>query len=286
MRKWQPYAFSTEHRWGNTRALSDDIVRTVLVVGDIHGERVHLDGAIGMALQHEADVIVQVGDFWLGDATWSQFTHVESAFMSAAHDSPVPVIVIDGNHEIWPSLWRYQATKGAREAMESRRPLNLGGSIWWAWRGSVWQWNGTRFGALGGAVSPDKRDPRVRRWRWPEEATTEEDLRRFIDNAGTEHSGQADVLFTHDAPTEARGLRGQMVGVPWDVRQEMDETRRLLSRAMHQTEPRFVIHGHWHQSNREQVGPSTEIIGLSEDGRRNHLALLTLDPAPTVTYLP
>ena len=77
-----------------------------------------------------------------------------------------------------------------------------------------------------------------------------------------------------------------MVGVPWDVRQEMDQTRRLLSRAMHQTEPRFVIHGHWHQSNREQVGPSTEIIGLSEDGRRNHLALLTLEPAPTVTYLP
>ena len=77
-----------------------------------------------------------------------------------------------------------------------------------------------------------------------------------------------------------------MVGVPWDVRQEMDQARRLLSRAMHQTEPRFVIHGHWHQSNREQVGPSTEIIGLSEDGRRDHLALLTLEPTTAIDYLP
>ena len=193
-------------------------------------------------------------------------------------------MVIDGNHEIWPALGRYALTPAAREAMQARRPLHLGGSLWWAWRGSVWRWNDCAFGALGGAVSPDKYLPEVRHYRWPEEALTEDDLERLITNVDTEFDSQLDVLFTHDAPAQVTGLKSGMAGIPFDVLREAEHGRRLLANAVIQTQPTYVLHGHWHQANQEHISERTEVIGLAEDGRSNHTALLSTQPTLVAAY--
>ena len=202
MPECEPYEFTTEHARDDVAALSPDAMGEVLVVGDIHGTETHLSAAIDMAVDVGAGAIVQVGDSRLSDRHWSRHGPKEAQFMWTAHHSAVPIVVIDGNHEIWPALDRYALGVEAREALKSRRPLHLGGSLWWAWRGSVWRWNGHAFGALGGAVSPDRREPSVRHWRWPEEEISQEDFERLTANADAEFDGRLDVLFTHDAPAE------------------------------------------------------------------------------------
>ena len=268
------FEFASDKTWDDAPEVTDDAVRDVLVIGDIHGSKTHLTNAVARAGDLGAKAVVQVGDFWLADRHWSRFSPLQAEFMWAAHDSPLPIVVVDGNHEIWPALGRYALSPAARDAQQTRRPLHLGGSLWWAWRGSTWRWDGRAFGALGGAVSPDKHLPEVRHYRWPEEATTEDDLERLLANADADFDGSLDVLFTHDAPTQVQGLQSEMSGIPFDVLREAERGRRLLGEAVERTQPAYVLHGHWHQANRERIDERTEVIGLAEDGRSDHTALL------------
>lgn len=285
MQQWSTYEFTTKKTWDDTAEVASDAVSDVLVVGDIHGNKMHLSNAITEAADFGAEAIVQVGDFWLADCHWSRFSRIQADYMRTAHDSPLPIIVVDGNHEVWPSLGRYALSSAAREARQARRPLHLGGSIWWAWRGSVWNWGGCAFGALGGAVSPDKRLSELRHYRWPEETTTRDDLDHLIANTESEFDGRLDVLFTHDAPAQVKGLKLGMTGIPIDVEQEADRGRRLLGEAVERTRPAYALHGHWHQANRERVNDGrTEVLGLAEDGRRDHTALLLTQPTLVAAY--
>lgn len=278
------YEFTTDNTWDDTPEVAPDAVRDVLVVGDIHGSRSHLLDAITQADDFDAQAIVQVGDFWLADRHWSQFSAQQADYMAAVCESPLPVVVIDGNHEVWPALGRYAMTPAASEARRARRPLHLGGSLWWAWRGSVWRWGGCAFGALGGAVSPDRRKTSVRRYRWLEEEITHEDFDRLLDNADAEFDGRLDVLFTHDAPAQVQGLISGMRGIPRETLQAADNGRQLLASTVDYTQPAYVIHGHWHQANQERISDRTEVIGLAEDGRHGHTALLRTQPTLVAAY--
>ena len=46
----------------------------------------------------------------------------------------------------------------------------------------------------------------------------------------------------------------------------------------------YVIHGHWHQANQERISDRTEVIGLAEDGRPGHTALLCTQPTLVAAY--
>ncbi len=248
MFEWNPYEFTTQQSWDDVTELSSERVQEVLVVGDIHGTKAHLTTAIDLAVDLDVGAIVQVGDFWLSDRH------------GALHRSKQAVIA-------------------------TRRPLHLGGSLWWAWRGSVWNWDGLRCVAFGGAVSPDRRNPAVRGWRWPREAATRDDLNRFLANVDSELGGTLDVLFTHDAPAQVRNLKGGMRGIPLETWQAINQMRLLLAEAVDRAQPRLVIRGHWHRSHRERISAATESVGLANDGRRHYLAWLTADPELHVSYM-
>lgn len=285
MNRWELYEFTTERAWDDVAGLGSDAVSDVLVVGDVHGDTKNLTDAVELGLDLGVSAVVQVGDFWLADASWSRLNPLESQFMWTAHDSPLPIVVIDGNHEVWPALGPYARTAAARAAFASRRPLHLGGSIWWAWRGSVWSWGGRAFGALGGAVSPDRHNPAARGYRWDDEETTDADLARLIANVETDFGGRLDVLFTHDAPAQVRGLKAGMSGVPWGIQQAAKQARALLGEAVERTRPALVLHGHWHHTNRERISEATEVFGLSADGMANSSALLTTRPALSASHM-
>lgn len=75
-----------------------------------------------------------------------------------------------------------------------------------------------------------------------------------------------------------------MRGIPRETLKAADHGRRLVASAVDYTQPAYVIHGHWHQANQEQISDRTEVIGLAEDGRPNHTALLSTQPTLAAAY--
>lgn len=261
-----PFEFRAEFEWSDVPKLADDAVSRVLVVGDMHGNVSALAHARRLAARKRVDAVVQVGDFWLSDRHWHRHDASEAHYMHyAAEQFKMPLIVVDGNHEAWPALERYAGTQAAQAAFASRRPVHLGGSLWWAWRGSVWQWQGRRIGALGGAVSPDREVPSLSNFRWSAEGTTEEDLWRLVDNADAEFEGALDVLFTHDSPAQVTGLKSEQHSIPDQVWREMNWSRRVLAEAVDRLSPRILFHGHWHTQNRETINDTTDVICLERE---------------------
>ena len=95
-------------------------------IGDVHSESLWVRGAVHIAAFEECDAVVQVGDFWLQDGSstlWPPRRMLLSRGESmpwpdatrGPTSSPVP-FVVDGNHEVWPSLDRYLAPRGRRVA--------------------------------------------------------------------------------------------------------------------------------------------------------------------------
>ena len=270
--------FASKRTWLDDPAVANDAVSRALVVGDIHNDDHSFRTALNRAERQRCDVVVQVGDFWLQDSTWEHFDPGRATMMLSAKRSPIPVVVVDGNHEVWPSLDRFAETEGYRAALEAGKPAHLGGSLWWALRGSVWEWGDLTFGALGGAVSPDKH---VAGNRWADaEATKVEDLDRLLANSP---EGGLDVLLTHDAPTQVRGVLGNKIfSVPTYIEIEADESRRLLARAVNETMPSVLVHGHWHMRNWEQINDETLVVGLSNNLRHGFTAVVALRPSLAV----
>ena len=276
--------FSTEKAWEDTPTVADKAVRKLLVLGDIHGEAHTLRRAIELAHNLGCDVVVQVGDFWLVDETAALFPYTRTDHMRVAYESPLPVVVVDGNHEVWPALENHLESLTAPHPHETGLPLHLGGSLWWAVRGSVWQWAGLAFGALGGAASPDREIPSVRSYRWAAETTTREDLDRLLHNAPD--SG-LDVLLTHDAPEGVDGLvSGLNFQMPRHLEEEAKGGQRLLREAVDATNPHTVFHGHWHQSLYSEIGARpTDVFSLAENGSIGSMAVVTLEPEWSVEIM-
>ena len=270
----ESFRFGSGRAWDDDADVCDAAVGRVMVLGDIHGDSGVFDAALILAAAEECDVVVQVGDFWLEDSTSSRWVPKKARLMYAALCSPVPVVVVDGNHEVWPCLTAFQSCDDAGAARRRGRPVHLGGSLWWAERGSVWSWSGARFGALGGTVSPDKWIPKLAKYRWAEEITTQQDLHRLIVNA----PGGLDVLICHDAPAAIQGL---VSSLPWPmpngIQREADTMRALLQSAVDATEPAVLFHGHWHQQNRCRINhDNTEVVGLAADGDPGSAAILSI----------
>ena len=285
------FRFAPEWAWDGEPRLADGVVRRVLVMGDIHGSADDLRTALRVAAAVDCDVVVSVGDFGLQDVSSPRRDPLRVApqpspvpeLTLAAVRSLIPIVVVDGNHEVWPCLRRFLQRADVAEERVAGRPLHLGGSLWWADRGSTWTWAGRRCGALGGAVSVDKNMPSAAGLRWPaDEAPSDGDLARLCDNA----PDGLDVLFSHDAPSGVRGLSGRQSAFPIEIIAEADDVRRLLRAAVDHTEPRLVFHGHWHIKNRDRIADRpSDVFGLANDGRPGYLAALSLQNLDAA-YLP
>ena len=274
LRFLESFKFGSERAWGDVAEVCDAAVERIMVLGDIHASGSIFAAALRVAAAEGCDVVVQVGDFWLEDSTWRGWVPKQARLIHTALHSPVPVVVVDGNHEVWPCLTGFLHRCDTQAARRQGRPLHLGGSLWWADRGSVWSWGGARFGALGGTVSPDKWILKLAKYRWAEETTTQQDLDRLINNAPE----GLDVLICHDAPADAQGL---VSGLPWpmphDIEREAKAMRALLQSAVDATTPELVFHGHWHQQNRCRINSgASEVVGLAADGHPASAAIMSI----------
>lgn len=217
----------------------------VLLAGDWHGNIDFSARVIDLAGDIGCRAVLQLGDFglWPGrENAW--LDHIDAR----AARTGVEVVWVDGNHEHHALLERLSRPDHGLVPMREH--------VTWASRGARWEWDGLRFGALGGAVSVDRMFRRAGHNWWPGEAATEADIERL----GHE---PLDVLATHAAPT-SYPAPARVPRLPADVLADAAAHRDLLDRAVANTRPRLVVHGHYHQRLHADLD-GWSIDGLAHD---------------------
>lgn len=232
----------------------------LLLVGDSHGEHHFLRQAAKHARTLGITTIVQLGDFglWPDERRCGKWLR-ETDRILAANDVE-RLVWIDGNHDWHDRLDQYRDL-GDRDH-DGFIICDPARRIRYADRGHVWTWDGLRFGALGGAVSVDQQYRTFGLSWWKQEAPTQDDLDRLVDNAGPDG---LDVLLTHDSPIFPPGATS-MPGLSVHVEADCDRTRRLIASAVEQCSPEFVFHGHWHHHYVATMPDGTTVTGLADNG--------------------
>lgn len=243
----------------------------VLIAGDVHGNVSWFRHLCDVALEQGCDAVLQLGDFgfWPHVSTGRRFQDEASRHAARAG---VVVYWIDGNHENHAQL-RALARSGGFVAVADR--------CVYISRGHRWTWSGVRFGALGGAFSIDWRDRVPGTSWWPEEVTTDSDVELL-------GSAPLDVLVSHEAPA---GIPLAGFPLPASDQVRTEEVRELIRAAVEATQPRLVLHGHWHRRYTYELTwttakdggfewRSTVVEGLAADVQRDVRAwgVLELDP--------
>ncbi|MGH2719383.1 MAG: metallophosphoesterase family protein [Actinomycetota bacterium] len=243
----------------------------LLVAGDTHG---NLDHAAYLA--HEAqrlgcDAIFQVGDWGY---TWPE-TNLLSPLTKLLRRAGVPMYFIDGNHENFPDLAHrglLRATAITPLVSAAEEPV-----VFYVPRGHLWVWEGTRFMAMGGAVSIDQAS-RVEgvSW-WRDEAITQADLDRAARNLAAS-PGPVDVFISHDAPSGISYIEN-WVGMPMDAVSLLSRgNREALRTAVEAARPALLLHGHYHVAYHDELalsdGTVVQVRGLDSDqGQRTYMVL-------------
>jgi calcineurin-like phosphoesterase family protein len=223
------------------------------------------------AIVNGADAIFQVGDFGFC------FDHY---FLKPLKEAPMPVYWIPGNHDNYDFLESSGAYNGEDEMLE------LWPNIWHVPRVHVWDWDGRKFAACGGAYSVDQDSRRQYLDYWAQETINTRDY----DNA-VERSTKVDVFFSHDVPSGTPYMEEMLGLMKGSVRHWHEiasaSNRLMLRKIVEQFGPELLIHGHMHHYYDDMLNiPDNEdnpfpgdirILGLNCDEQDNSIALLDTD---------
>lgn len=230
-------------------------VRSVLLLGDTHGNLPWVKVAIEAAKQLDCDAILQLGDFgfWAHREQGRQFLN---GVIDALDTAGIDLYWIDGNHENHDLL---------SEQVHQRGFWRAGSRLYHAARGSRWEWGGQTFLACGGAYSIDKEYRTEGESWWAGETITQDDADLCTDE------GLCDVLVTHDAPAEASDAIPE--DGTWDRKKdawpESRANREVVSYIASKTLPKLLVHGHYHRRYSQHVeadGWFTDVEGFGCDG--------------------
>lgn len=232
----------------------------VLIVGDVHGRHRELAGAMRQAQAvFRVEAAIQVGDFGFYP-NWLVAAHASGVRF------PVPLHVIDGNHEDHAWLRRALLTGAARSWA---RALNL----YYQPRPSVAQLGASKVGFLGGALHVDR--PQKHNW-----------LIGFPNYILQRHREQAVALFnrerpelivTHSCPAGIGiglkssaemqlGVAEHITAAGFDPGPADDCGEVELSRLWGELayKPRAWVFGHFHRAH-EAVIAGTRFVGVSDE---------------------
>lgn len=248
----------------------------LLILGDSHGRLDRVHGLLTVAVEHlHIDAAIQVGDFGFFPRTMSSFATRFGRF-------PVPLHVIDGNHEDHPWL-RNQLLDGIATKWPERHRLEYHP------RGTAVILGGATVGFLGGAWHVDRPQEEANAyWRRGEEPLACNWIRPSDRDRALVawRDTPPDLIVTHSAPTGVGvGMPGEpayqssvrefIVQSGWHAGPLWDSGERELGMiAKHLPWPagRTWVFGHFHRSHdRTITGTRFVCVGSSDgsDGRRS-----------------
>lgn len=167
----------------------------VYVTGDMHGDMTRLAPAALRALK-KGDTLLVCGDFgfvWDGSPA-------EQKRLQKIGKRPYTIAFIDGRHENFDRLAQYPITD-----WQGGRAQVISGNLVHLLRGEIYDIEGDSYFVFGGGESEDVEFRRPGVSWWPQEAPTEEELHRALDNLKG-RDNQVDYILTH-VPTLTAAAR-------------------------------------------------------------------------------
>lgn len=190
----------------------------IYVTGDCHQDfrRFSMDCFPEQREMTKEDMVIILGDFG-GIWNYRGEDKEEKYWLKWLNDKSFTTLFVDGNHECFPRLNKYPVKEFCGGKVHEVRPSALH-----LMRGEVYELQGKKFFAFGGASSHDVEDgildpikdkAKIRRWRydrekrfringinwWPEELPSEQEMengRKNLEGNG----GKVDFVISHEAP--------------------------------------------------------------------------------------
>lgn len=216
----------------------------VAFLGDTHANTGPTLEVIEAVARAGVNTIVQCGDFGF----WPRFPSGQKFLRKVSkkcQEYDITLHWADGNHEDHSKLPHHQVD-----------PWEHHPNIVWHPRGTTSTFWDKKFLWLGGAVSVDKYHRTPGHDWFHNEIPDQEQWDRALT------AGPVDVLITHDAPNGV-SLRG-MPGVLDELERASAHMRFGISSVIETTNPRLVVHGHWHQ-RLTTLTPERLILSLGYD---------------------
>ncbi len=220
------------------------------IFGDVHhNHKVFYEMLTRSVEEHNIEAALQVGDFGFSKEVMN---HPE------LNNLPLPLYVIDGNHEDYKFLAK-SLNKGSQENWKSC-------NLYYQQRGTTVALNDIRVGFIGGAMNVH-RPQRMKSGN----IITDDDLRR----AEQEFSvNPPDIVVSHSCPTGIGvGMSGNpshrmgiyyniiMAGYDPGPFDDCGESQLASLWKCMETKPRLWIFGHFHRFHRQRI-EDTEFISL------------------------
>lgn len=241
----------------------------LLFVGDLHGDLTAACQAVDAAVEHDADVIMQAGDFGIWTHTTLGVQYLEELQRYLDKHGQV-LYFVDGNHENFDHLYDIPlGPNGLRKVKD--RIIHIP-------RGKVIHFGETSLMGFGGANSID--GPNGADWwgqaRGPAPAREVYSMARVFNGEVPEHvdlgnwwqqeeitqeqvdsidEAPVDILLTHECP-EGVYIPGIDKSYHAGRRQ-----RYLMGEVVKKVRPKLLVHGHYHRRYTSSLN-DTKIIGL------------------------
>jgi len=207
----------------------------VYVTGDKHGEieMSELTKRNRSVSLDDGDKLIIAGDFGL---VWKEKSIKQDHWRRWLNKSKWETLFVDGNHENFELLNKMPAEQ--RWGGDVGR---VGEKIWHLKRGEIYNIEGIRILAMGGASSTD-RSSRIQGmdW-WPEEIPSHAEVSHCIDNI-IDHDNDVDYVITHTCPMEVADWLSGNFG--WGKAE--DPTTKMLSHIASIVSFKQWLFGHWH----------------------------------------
>lgn len=203
----------------------------IYITGDTHGDPCRfIENNMGDNEWTSDDYLIVCGDFgfiFLNDDT-------ERNFLDYLETKPYTICFCDGNHENFPAIFSYPKEKwnGGYVHRIRKNVLHL-------MRGQVFEIDGRKVFAMGGAYSVDRYVRKLNFSYWEEEIPNNQEYREATQNL-KENNDKVDIIVSHTAPREIIRRMGKYP----DAR-DMELTG-FLEWIMYQIEYQHWYFGHWH----------------------------------------
>jgi 3-oxoacid CoA-transferase subunit A len=212
------------------------------LTGDIHGDPRPVLAYAKTHIISPDDVIILLGDVGANFYRSIRDDHLKDALSGL----PCPVLCIHGNHEMRP------------ESIQSYEPREWHGGIVYterAWPrlcfakdGEVYDLEGLRAIAIGGAYSPDKEYRRSLGYGWwPDEQPSDETM-AYVEAQLEAHSQAVDLVLSHTCPARFIPTEALLPGL--DQSTVDRRTEEWLGHIESRIRYRAWFCGHWHIDKR------------------------------------